>query len=49
MDLGLESVDGELIGGGTDIAVVVPICTGYTEEVCDEHEMTDIEFTVIVK
>ena len=49
VDLGLESVNIELIGGSADIAVIIPICTGYAEEICDEHEMTDIEFTVIVK
>ena len=49
VDLGLEVIDIELIGRGAYVAVLVPICSEHTEEVSDQHEMSEVKFTVVVE
>lgn len=45
----LEGVDVELVGGSSDVSLLVPIGPGDSEEVGDHHVVADIEFAVVVE
>lgn len=49
MYLWLKVVDVELIGGGADVALFVPVCAGDSEEVGDHHVVADVELAVVVE
>lgn len=49
MDVGLEVVNIEGIGRSADIALLIPICSSHSIEICHEHVMSDIEFALIVE
>lgn len=49
MYLGLKVADVELIGGGADVALFVPVCAGDSEEVGDHHVVADVELAVVVE
>lgn len=45
----LEGMDIELVGGSSDVALLVPVGPGDSEEVGDHHVVPDVEFTVVVQ
>lgn len=49
MYLRLEIVDIELVGGGADVALLVPVSAGDSEEVGDHEVVADVEFAVVVE
>jgi hypothetical protein len=49
VDFRLEVADVELVGGGADVALLVPVGSRDSEEVGDEHVVSDVEFTVVVE
>ena len=49
MYLWLKVADVELIGGGADVALFVPVCAGDSEEVGDHHVVADVELAVVVE
>lgn len=49
MDFRLEIVDVELVRSRSYIALCIPISASHSIKVSNEHIMSDIEFTVVVK
>lgn len=47
--LWLKIVDIELVGGGADVALFVPVCAGDSEEVGDHQVVADVELAVVVE
>lgn len=45
----LKGVDVELVGGSSDVALLVPVGPGDSEEVGNHHVVPDVEFTVAVQ
>ena len=45
----LKIVDIELVGGGADVALLVPVCAGDSEEVGDHEVVPDVELAVVVE
>jgi hypothetical protein len=48
MDLWLEVVDVEEVGGCPYVTFLVPVCSGHSIEVGDQHVVPDVEFAVEV-
>jgi hypothetical protein len=49
VDFGLEVADVEVVGGGADVALLVPVGPCYSVEVCDQEVVSDIEFALVVQ
>lgn len=49
MYLRIEVIDVEFIGGCSNVAFLVPVCSLNPVEIRDEHVVTDVEFSVVVE
>lgn len=45
----LKGMDIELVGGSSDVTLLVPVGSGHSEEVGNHHIMPDVKFAVVVQ